>query len=192
VVDPSQATKTCWEALIRAGSFDSGGHNRGAVLAALDFAVNEGARLADDRRAGQGNLFGGATFEAVEDAAPAIDDSQALGKAETLSMEYGVLGFYLSGHPLEERAGLFRILSTTNTRDLQRLAGGAEIVLGGLIVGLKVSTTRAGKRMARFRLEDLDGGVNVTCFPRTYEANRDLLVDDQVVICRAKLEERSE
>jgi DNA polymerase-3 subunit alpha len=46
--------------------------------------------------------------------------------------------------------------------------------------------------MARFRLEDLEGGVNVTCFPRTYEQYRHLLRDDAVVVCRAKLEERLE
>ena len=119
-------------------------------------------------------------------------DAKAFGRADTLRAEHEVLGFYLSGHPLEDRAGLFSILSTTNTRDLQNMAGGAEITLGGLIVGLKENTTRKGKKMARFRLEDLQGGVNVTVFPRTYEENRELLIDDSVVICRAKIEERDE
>ena len=104
-----------------------------------------------------------------------------------------MLGFYLSGHPLEERAGLFGILSTTDTRALQNLAGGAEITLGGLVVGLKEITTRAGKKMARFRLEDLEGGVAVTVFPRTWEAvKEEALKDDTVVICRGKLEERDD
>ncbi len=190
-VDAQQMTRLSWEALIKAGCFDSTGHNRGAVLASLDRAMSEGARLAGDRRAGQGNLFGGEAYSAQAEVDP-VDDSRALSRAETLSLERDVLGFYLPGHPLEERAGLFRILSTTDTRQLQNLAGGTEVVLAGLIVGMKPALTKAGKRMARFRLEDLEGGVNVTCVPRTYEESRELLVDDTVVIARAKVEERAE
>jgi DNA polymerase-3 subunit alpha len=109
-----------------------------------------------------------------------------------LRAEYEALGFYLSGHPLEDRSGLFAILSSTSMREVQSLPGGSQVTLGGLIVALKENVTRAGKKMARFRLEDLYGGVNVTCFPRVYEEHRALLVEDSVVICRGKVEERGE
>jgi DNA polymerase-3 subunit alpha len=189
-VDPAAVTRLTWEALIKAGAFDATGHNRGAVLAALDRALADGARAADDRRSGQGSLFG-AGAEPAGDADDGIDDAAALSPKETLAAEWEVLGFYLSGHPLEERAGLFTILSTTNTRELGSLPGGAEVTLGGMIVGLKEALTRGGKRMARFRLEDLHGGVNVVCFPRTYEQYRAVLADSALVVCRAKLEERA-
>ena len=194
-VDPQQVTKLAWEAVIKAGSFDSGGHNRGSVLAALEGAMVEGARAAEDRKSGQGSLFG------LDDPVPeadaqepgvGFDPAKALSRQDTLSAEYEVLGFYLSGHPLEERAGLFGMLSTTDTRQIQELAGGSEVTLGGLVVGFAERTTRAGKKMARFRLEDLQGGVAVTCFPRAYEQYKELLIDDEVIICRAKVEERSE
>ncbi len=188
--DPAIVTKLTWEALIKAGSFDSLGHDRGAVLAALELALAEGVRAANDKKAGQGSLFGAAE-EGAPGAAGGIDPARAFARADTLKAEYEVLGFYLSGHPLEDRAGLFALLSSTNTRDLQNLPGGSEVTLGGLIVALKEATTKAGKKMARFRLEDLQGGVNVTCFPRTYEQYKSLMVEDSVVICRGKLEERS-
>jgi DNA polymerase-3 subunit alpha len=188
--DPAVVTKLTWEALIKAGAFDPQGHDRGAVLAALETALAEGVRAANDKKAGQGSLFGAAEESA---SAPAgIDPARAFSRAEVLKAEYEVLGFYLSGHPLEDRAGLFALLSSTNTRDLQGLPGGSEVTLGGLIVALKESTTKTGKKMARFRLEDLQGGVNVTCFPRTYEQYKSLIVEDSVVICRGKLEERDE
>jgi DNA polymerase-3 subunit alpha len=187
--DPTAATKLTWEALIKAGSFDSCGHERGAVLAALETALAEGVRAANDRRAGQGSLFGGgdAAGAALGDG---IDPARAFSRAERLKAEYEVLGFYLSGHPLEDRAGLFGLLSSTNTRDLAALPGGSEVTLGGLIVALRESTTKSGKKMARFRLEDMQGGANVTCFPRTFERYRALLAEDAVVICRGKLEDR--
>jgi DNA polymerase-3 subunit alpha len=150
----------------------------------------EGARNANDRRVGQASLFGAAeeTSAALGDG---IDPARAFGRADRLKAEYEVLGFYLSGHPLEERAGMLALLSSTNTRALQELPGGSEVTLGGLVVALRESTTRTGKKMARFRLEDLHGGVNVTCFPRTLERYRSLLVEDAFLICRGKLEERN-
>jgi DNA polymerase-3 subunit alpha len=162
------------------------------VLAALGAAVAEGTRAADDRRSGQGALFGvPAADTATDDDYDGVDDARAVSPADTLRIEYEVLGFYLSGHPLEERAGLFGLLSSTTTRNLATLPGGAEVTLGGLIVGFKEVVTKAGKKMARFRLEDLHGGVPVVVFPRTYEEYRGLLADDSVVICRAKLEDRA-
>jgi DNA polymerase-3 subunit alpha len=190
VTDPNAVPRPTWEALIKAGTFDSTGHNRGAVLAALNVALAEGAQAASDRRAGQGTLFVSNSGE--HGSADGIDDAGSFTREETLRAEYEALGFYLSGHPLEDRSGLFAILSSTSMREVQSLPGGSQVTLGGLIVALKENVTRAGKKMARFRLEDLYGGVNVTCFPRVYEEHRALLVEDSVVICRGKVEERGE
>ena len=188
-VDPRAMTKVAWEAVIKAGGFDAGGHNRGAVLAALDAAMIEGGRAAQDRRSGQGSLFG--AIEAAEpEPSDGIDDRHALSRMDTLRLEREVLGFYLSGHPLEEQAGLFGMLSTTTTRELVHLPGGAEITLAGLIVGFKEASTKAGKKMARFRLEDTLGGAPVVCFPRTLEESREILAEDAIVVCKARLEQR--
>jgi DNA polymerase-3 subunit alpha len=197
-VDPSECPRLTWEAIVKAGAFDFTGHNRGAVLAALDTALAEATRAAGDRRAGQGSLFDApaAPVAASARGADGIDDSKALGRQETLRAEYEVLGFYLSGHPLEERAGLFSILSTVRTTELAQRSAGSEVWLAGLIVGLSElvvkSGSMAGRKMARLRLEDLEGGVPVTVFPRTYEEYREHLVEDAVVVCRGKVEERSE
>jgi DNA polymerase-3 subunit alpha len=191
-IDPTLVTRLTWEALIKAGAFDAAGENRGSVLASLDTAIAEGTRAADDRRSGQGALFGLAEQEAIQAPPPPAAARAAWSRAETLRAEREVLGFYLSGHPLEEKAGLFGILSTASTRDLERMAGGAEVTIGGLIVGLRETLTKAGKRMARFRLEDLAGGVQVTCFPKSYEQYKTLLAEDAVVLVRAKIEERDD
>ena len=203
--DPAEVTRVTWEALIKAGSFDYTGHNRGAVLAALDAGMSESQRATADRKSGQSSLFDAPAAPGprakASAAAPApgqdgIDDSKALSRAETLRAEHDVLGFYLSGHPLEERAGLFAMLSSTRSSELGARVAGSEILMAGLIVGLAQtvvkSGTYAGKKMARFRLEDLDGSVQVTVFPRTFEAFKQLLVDDTVVIARGKLDERGE
>jgi DNA polymerase-3 subunit alpha len=202
-VDPTAIGRGNWEALIKAGSFDCTGHNRGAVLAALDAALTDGSRLAADRRSGQSSLF--AAFEPASVdirsntetvAADGIDDARAFNKEDTLRAEYETLGFYLSGHPLEERAGLTNLLSSVRMDELPSLPGGSEVTLAGLILAkseMVVKTGKlAGKKMARFRLEDLRTSVSVTCFPRTYEENREKIEDGNIVVIRAKLEEGAE
>lgn len=195
-VDPSEVTRLTWEALIKAGAFDWTGHNRGAVLAALDRALIDGARAAADRKSGQASMF--EVFEeaaAVSQVAP-IDDTKALSEADTLRAEREVLGFYLSGHPLEENAGLLSLLSSTSTTRLGTLGSGAEVTLAGLVVSLSTTVVKtgnyAGQKMARFQLEDLEGSVQVTVFPRTFEQVKDRLAEDSIVVVQAKLEDRGE
>jgi DNA polymerase-3 subunit alpha len=199
--DPQAMPRTCWEALIKAGCFDAAGLNRGALLAALDGAMNEAVRAAQDRRSGQGSLFaafdaGGASGAAPAGAAEVLREAGAFTRSETLKAEKEVLGFYLTGHPLEERAGLFSMLSTVKTTEIVDRPGGAQVTLAGLIVGLSESLVKsgsyAGRKMARFRLEDLEGGVQVVVFPRTFEEQRGRLADDTVVVVQGKVEEREE
>ena len=195
---PADVGKGAMEAIIKSGAFDTGGHNRGAVLAALDSAFADGVKAAEDRASGQGSLFGGGgdAAESPQPAGDGIDDSRAWEKAETLKAEFEVLGFYLSGHPLEERAGLISMLSSGGTDQLAELAGASDISLAGMIMGLSENLVKsgryAGQKMARFRLEDLKGHVNVTCFPRTFEEVKERLAEGAVAVIRGKLEEDSE
>jgi DNA polymerase-3 subunit alpha len=197
--DSTEVPRLCWEALTKAGALDFTGMNRGELVHGLDAALAEGSRLAADRKAGQGSLFGGPAEPAPKAAASNGGDSSALAwnRAETLRAEREALGFYLSGHPLEERAALFALLATTKTSDLAaRAASGGEVVVAGLVVGLSEvivkSGNLAGRKMARFRLEDLDGSVAVTVFPRTFEEQKGRFAEDTVIVARAKLEERAE
>ena len=205
--DPHEVPKLCWEAIVKAGAFDEGGHNRGAVLASVDDAMADSVRAAADRKAGQASLFdapapstpgapaanGASNGHAAGDG---IDDSKALNAADTLQLEYDVLGFYLSGHPLEERAGLFSMLSSVSTKELVHRSSGSEVTIAGLVLQLSETLVKSGKyagrKMARFRLEDLDGGVQTTVFPRTFDENRERIAEGAVLVCRGKVDDRSE
>lgn len=199
-VDPSKVGKIAWEAFIKAGCFDTGGHNRGAVLASLEGAMSDGSLQAESRRTGQMSMF-----EVFGDAEPetsatgisdGIDDSKALNRLDTLGLEYEVLGYYLTGHPLEERAGMVSLISSSPIPDLGKLSGGAEVRIAGLILQkaeLMVKSGRmAGQKMCRFRLEDLHGSIGVTVFPRTYLEFKDIIENGEVVLCMAKIEDSGE
>ena len=193
-VDASEVGRLNWEALIKAGAFDSTGGNRGAVMGALDGALVDGARRAADRRANQGDLFGAATGTSKASGTPR--NAAEWTRADVLRAEFEVLGFYLTGHPLEERTGLLSLLSSARIDELGSRPGGSEVIVAGLVLGKSEALVKtgklAGRRMARFRLEDLSGHVPVTCFPRTWEECGRKIEDGAVLVCRAKLEERSE
>ena len=190
-VDPSLVNRSTWEALIKAGSFDYTGHDRGSLVHALDAALADASRAAADRKAGQGALFGADPEPEQAAESSAVDKRCAWEERARLTAEHEVLGFYLSGHPLESKEGLFRMLSSCSTEDLPNREPGAAVVLAGLLVKVNQKVTKKGHKMADFRLEDLDGGVDGTVFPRTFEKYADSLVEDTIVIVRGKLEERT-
>jgi len=195
-VDPAEVTRLTWEALVKAGSFDWSGHNRGAVLAALETAMADGARAASDRKSGQASMFDAFQEAAPRTALPTFDERQSWSPSETLRAEREVLGLYLSGHPLEENAGLLGLLSSTSTSRLATLGAGADVALAGLVVALSTTVVKtgnyAGQKMARFQLEDLEGSVHVTVFPRAFEQVKEQLVEDAIVVVNATLEDRAE
>jgi DNA polymerase-3 subunit alpha len=203
-VDPADVTRLTFEALIQAGSFDWTGQGRGELIADLEGCLASGARAFADARAGQLSMFEsfGATGTSVADtqeraATPSPRRSDAAWeRSEVLRREREVLGFYLTGHPLEGNAGLLRLLSNTDTKRLGEMESGSEVTLAGLVVGLAENIVKsgrmAGQRMARFQLEDLDGTVAVTVFPRTLEQVKGRLADDTIVVLQASAEDRGE
>ena len=189
-IDPHDVNRSTWEALIKSGAFDYTGHPRGSLSAALDAAIADANRSAKDRKSGQGALFGGEPEPAAASTNTGIDPAKAWDERTRLTHEHEVLGFYLSGHPLEAKEGLFRMLSSCSSKELGERPAGAQVVLAGLLIKVNKKVTKKGHKMADFRLEDLDGGVDGTVFPRTYEKYEEALVEDTIVVIRGKLEER--
>jgi DNA polymerase-3 subunit alpha len=190
--DPKEVGKIAWEALIKAGAFDFTEVNRGCVFSTLEGALADGAQAALDRRSGQANLFG--ALEPEEESAPGGEatDEVAWGRQELLDHEHKVLGHYLSGHPLEARGGLLSLLSTTTSRAATKLSG-TEISIAGMVRELEERVVQngrsAGKKWARFRIEDLHGSLAVSCFPRTYAECRDGLAEGDIVVLRGRMED---
>ncbi|MHC4261398.1 MAG: DNA polymerase III subunit alpha [Planctomycetota bacterium] len=198
-VDPADVNKTTWEALIKAGAFDWTGSNRGALCETLEATLSSASQVWKDACSGQSNMFDafeGNDDQGEKDRALAVDAREVWDASETLRNEREVLGFYLTGHPLEGNAGLLRLLSNTDTKRLESLDSGAKVTMAGLVVGLTEVVVRngrmAGQRMARFQLEDLDGSVGVTVFPRALEGCKERLIDDTIVVVQATAEDRGE
>ena len=184
-IGPRVVTKAQIESMIKAGALDTihGADARAAMLAGVEAAVTAGAKAAEDRAAGQLNMFGGGAPEAA--AAPVGRD---LGEAPEMPLpavppwddrtklanEKEVLGIHLSGHPTDEHADAIRRYATSDLRGLEQAADGRTVLVGGMLSEVRITVVRsgrsAGEKMAMITLEDrvgqLDGVVFSSVFAR--------------------------
>jgi DNA polymerase III subunit alpha len=160
------------ESLIKAGAFDSLKVGRATLLASLDQAMEAGQRRQRDREEGQASLF-----DVLEKPPPAV--SMGGGRApatatpewppeEMLGYEKEVLGFYLSGHPLEQYREVGRRLGAATASELHARAVGARVLLLGQVSAFTENSTKSGNRMAFATLDLVDGTVPLTIFPEPY------------------------
>jgi DNA polymerase-3 subunit alpha len=197
------------EALVGAGAFDSIAADRGRLFLRLESILSEANKIAADRRAGQKSLFGLGAGEESPDEKPNDAPGRAPGRAaadtapevwsfvERLARERASLGFYLSGHPMENLRELLLGTGIRSTSHVGAAGGDSQVSVAGIVTELKVSLVKngqsAGQKMARLRIEDLDGSVPIVCFPKTYAEVADLLASEgAVVVVRGRIDTRSD
>ncbi len=180
------------ESLIKAGAFDSLGHPRKGLLAVFEPIIENSLLRRRERDQGVMSLFGendgsGSGFsERIE--IPQINYE----KSEQLKIEREMLGLYVSDHPLRGIEGQLRRKVECSLIDLEEKPDGAFLKLGGVITSVDRKFTRKGTQMAILKIEDLQGAIEVTVFPKTYEKFGHLLEEDKIVIVRGRLDRRDE
>ncbi|HEY3324014.1 MAG TPA: DNA polymerase III subunit alpha [Planctomycetota bacterium] len=196
-LDSKTANKGCLEALIRAGAMDSifgdtkasakkdAKPNRAALLAGLEDAMAQGVSQRQDRNAGQGSLFGG---DSLAPARPCLPQVAEWPEKTRLEEEKAVLGFYFSGHPLDDARELVEGLSSGSIRSLPEIPDGYMVTVGAFVSAVNLTQTRAkNERMAILNVEDFSGSMQVVVFPRTYEKCKQLLAPDAMLFFRGKV-----
>ncbi|NOZ63360.1 MAG: DNA polymerase III subunit alpha [Caldiserica bacterium] len=156
------------ESLIKCGGFDSIEGGRVNLLEKLPRFLDSRNR----RKAGQISLF-----KPNKQEEKTGDNLQ-----ELLSQEKEVLGFYLSGHPLEKYENILPLYANATTETLADFSSGDSLKIGGIITNLKNLYTRNSQRMARFTLEDLEGRCEVIVFPSVWEKCNNYLKQDFPVL----------
>jgi DNA-directed DNA polymerase III PolC len=191
-VDLRLVNRRVVECLIKAGAFDSLQSTRAGLLAALDQAMDGGQRQQRDREEGQVSLFdvlggGGAKAAAVPTAVAARVPEWP--QEEMLAYEREVLGFYLSGHPLEQHREMARRIGALSASDLAARSTGARVLLLGQVSAFSESTTKSGNRMAFATLELVDGSIPLTIFPEPYRSCAGALRHKGPVIVRGRADD---
>jgi DNA polymerase-3 subunit alpha len=185
-VDLTAVNRRMTESLIRAGALDGLKGRRSQLFAAIDSAMEAGQRAQRDRLSGQAGLFALAFGGADEPPEPALPLLPDWTDAEKLAGEKEMLGFYVTGHPLDEWRDKVCELATHNSETLSEaeIERGASVALCGMMSGIQRRRNKKGELWASFALEDHLGAVECMVFSTQYERLLNEMKDDQAVMVR--------
>ena len=190
-IDLRRANRRVLEALIRAGALDSLDPHRARSMARLPLALQAAERHARDQASGQNDLFGLAPATLVPKPSRGSDGSR--GEAipewedeERLRGEKETLGLYLTGHPIERYEDELRQFVGQRIRDLRPVGDGRALV-AGMIVAIRTMNSRRGERIAFVTLDDRSGRLEVAFFGEAYQAAREVLAKDRIVVVTGNL-----
>lgn len=171
-VDPKHVNKKAFESLSKAGAFDSFEPNRAKMLESAPLLANMAVSAAQDRQGGQGGLFG----DAEPALRPVLPKAKAWNGQQKLDQEFKSIGFYFSGHPLDDvLEGLDRERVTLAMEVQDRASDGKPLEMIGVVRARSDKPARNGGKFAFLTLSDPSGEVEMMVFPETLSQNYDLL-----------------
>jgi DNA polymerase-3 subunit alpha len=170
-VDLRLLNKRVLESLIKSGAMDGLGR-RAQLMAVLDRAIEGAQKTQRDAESGQHGLFGVFQQEEVSASNNKLPDTPDWDEHTRLANEKEILGFFISGHPLEkyrDKLEDLRALSTEEISALTKSTGKDEnITTAGIITNLRVLKSKRGDFYAQGALEDMAGSVEMLVFPEAY------------------------
>ncbi len=189
---PRTLNKRSLETLAAAGVFDALDTNRARVYANCDHILAFAARLAEDRASGQSNLFGDCGG-ALASAAPALQlrDTPRWDLIETLSHELDAIGFYLSGHPLDEYADALTRLGVMRWSEFEaklREQQRAEARIAATVTYKQERRAKSGNRFAFGGFSDPTGQFEAVIFSDTLAYAGDKLEPGKAVLLEVEAE----
>ncbi|MDR1802219.1 MAG: DNA polymerase III subunit alpha [Treponema sp.] len=184
-VDIKAIGKSVIERLIQTGAFDNLGTSRGTLLGNFERAVEYIQNIKDEKKFGQGSLFGDTGEKEYQDFG--FEEFPETSREDKLKIEKELIGFYFSGHPMDEYKGPWQSLVKVNLGNEKTLVPGSQILVG-LIKTIRITTTNRGEKMAYVSLEDYNGEIEVTFFPGIWEKCKDSLETGKVAILKGKID----
>lgn len=190
-----EVNKRTIENLIKAGAFDSLEGTRKQKISVFGSMMDSIAQEKRKTIEGQMSLFDLISEEEKQSYQIHFPDCGEYPKEVLLGFEKEVLGFYISGHPLEEYEEKWKKNITAKTTDFllddetheAEVTDGQKVWIGGMITYKSVKTTKTNKRMAFLTVEDLAGTVEVLVFPADYEKNREYLNEEAKIFVQGRV-----
>jgi DNA polymerase-3 subunit alpha len=186
-VDLKRVGKRPLEMLARAGAFDVLDPNRARVFESLDTLVAYSAAIHEAKASNQVSLFGEAGADIPEPRVAFRDDWQPV---ERLTQEHLAIGFYLSGHPLDDYMSALKRRDVKTLTEVTALAERGPLIakIAGSVSSKQERKSAKGNRFAFVQLSDPTGLYEVTLFSDALEASRDLLEPGKNVVLTVKAE----
>lgn len=183
--------KKVMESLIKAGALDCLA-GRGGLLAQMDRIMSLSQREQSLRESGQATMF-----DLWGDATPVplpemrIEDVE-VSYRDRLSWEKDLIGLHLSGHPFFQAAPELRSSTTALCGGITADMAGQAVTVAGQVVSVRQGLTRSRQPFVSVVLEDLDGSVEVTCWPRVYQQTQALWIEGNILLVQGKVRARND
>jgi len=195
-VDPRQVNKRAFENLARSGAFDTLEPDRAKALAAAETLLGMAQKAHQERESAQVSLFGGAGEGGASGLArPRLPDVEPFDPVRRLDEELAAIGFYLSGHPLDDMGASLARRGVVLFADLPaKVAEGARAARMAAMVRRRQEkvSRRSGEKFAFVTLSDPSGEFEALVPPKVLREIRDVLEPGSAVILSAKIEEQDE
>lgn len=195
-----ELNKRAIENFIKAGAFDSFGATRKQLMSVYVQILDSVAHSKRGVMAGQMSLLDIVSEEDKKELEIKLPDVGEYEKELLLSFEKEVLGFYISGHPMQEYQALWEKRITAKTSDfyldeetgLTHVADNTKAVIGGMIMDKKIKYTKQDKIMAFLTVEDLVGSIEVVVFPNAYEKYSSKILEENKVFIEGRVQAEDE
>ena len=174
-VDAKALNRRAMESMVKAGAFDALSPNRAQVFEAIDQIIGLSNRASNEQAAGQNDMFSGGAVSAPELSLPKRDSWLPM---EKLAQEFEAVGFYLSGHPLDEYASSLRRMRVDTYAEFAHKAktdGTKAARIAATVTHRQERRSKAGNRFAFIGFSDPTGQFEAICFSDTLTAARELL-----------------
>ena len=188
-VDIKLIGKATIEKLIQTGAYDCLSTSRENLLGNLERAIDYAQNQKDEKKFGQSSLFGDTGEKEFADFV--FEDFPEIGRLEKLKIEKQLIGFYFSGHPMDDYRDLWQKAVKVNLKQLTAERSynpepGNQILVG-IVKAIRVVNSKSGK-MAYITIADYNGEIDMIFFSRVWEICQDKLQEDQVAIVRGKID----
>jgi len=191
-VDSRICNKRTLESLFQAGAFDTLNPNRRQLAQHMDVILSYGSRVQEMQDSNQSDLFGDGSDSASAIDEPKLEPVEAWSNIERLNKERELIGFYLSGHPLDkykEDVTLF-CSHTLEPEELEQLDDRTEVRVAGIITEVKRVTDKKGRPFAFLQMEDLHGTIEVIAFNDVYDRSMGMIQVDTLVVVDGHIDTR--
>jgi DNA polymerase-3 subunit alpha len=190
-LDSHNVNRKILESLVKCGAFDCFRKSRAQLFVDLDQAVSSAAALQRDRASGQGALFDRLDVQSPQTAA--LHLVEPWPRNEMLAYERELLGFYLTGHPLEAYAGHFDNPKITSIAAAQQIEEPSTVRLAGIVCSVeKKFTKKDGRSFAVLVLEDFTGQIEMTAWDDVFTEHQGLLHPGAIVAITTRLIRRDD
>ena len=182
-VDGRLVNKRVLDSLIKTGGFAQIHRSRGALLNRIDRAIETAGAKARDAAAGQACFFDMLEDTASAAPAPAEEDAEELTQIDLLNFERELLGYYLSGHPMDRYLGIEKSIDTASLEDLQSAPDKFEFRLCGVVLGIETKLSRKDNRpWAAITLATKAGNLSLHLYSNAFPEYSRHLVEGKTVL----------